>query len=269
MHILISFVQFVGCVLLAAIILSENSLRKGSGILVFNVLMLYSIFSIVQSLLIVSLYRIHIAKSQLPSWFCTGFNFFNLFLSSATNWAEALVALNRLIAIYFPFSYTIWISKVSLFCNIAFTLVFSLVIAVLPVFVITGNYPLLSSGACRFLANENWGVALFTLTVYLPIVFQGVSYILLFSKISYVTLRRHGRVHTNDGTSDRNVIEEKIFRQQTVLAKLFFAAYVWFCLCYLCAPVLLNVYPKWYYQILNCEHYGCEHCWPAVLLLHR
>ena len=246
--ILVSFVQYVGCVLLAVVILSEKSLRKGSGTLVINVLSLFFISSFLQSLFTVSVYRVHIARTPLPSWYCTGFGFFTMLLNSATNWADATVALNRLIAIYFPFFYTTWISNVSLFCNIAFTLVISLAFTVLPVFGILGNYPLQASGACGFFPNGNWGVVFFTLTMYLPIVFQGVSYIILFSKTSYITFRRHGRVQAFGGTSARKVNAEKIIRQRTVLAKSFFAAYVWYCVLYLFAPVFGAVYPKLYYQ---------------------
>ena len=189
-----------------------------------------------------------------------------LFFLICSNFADASVAVNRLIAVVLPHFYSTWTNPRILTCNILFCWVFAFSLAILPIFKISGTYHMLPFGACGYLTSGYAYWVVFVFGIYVPLGLTGISYYSLIFKIScpniFHLLRNRRNIVVADhkeipGTSQRNEKstankeKEKSAERKVSLIRSLYFSYVTFMVCYIPAPMANNFAQTWYFHPLN------------------
>lgn len=79
--------------------------------------------------------------------------------------------------------------------------------------------------------------------VTIPFCLEGAIYSVIFISDRVRTFRRHNQVH-NQLTVDTAGAQR--FMRRYKIAKMLFVAYVWYCVCFLPAPIASSLFPKMY-----------------------
>ncbi|XP_055332331.1 histamine H2 receptor-like [Paramacrobiotus metropolitanus] len=155
-------------------------------------------------------------------------------LNHANNWAGVLLALNRLVALVFPYHYTGKFSK--FFAALGIPLMWSYIfIGSIPLYNQTAvTNGLTSSGVCAIIQTFGlYSVVIGSCNTYLPICIMGAAYLAILINQKRAV---RGRVGTEQPV--RNNVERRL-----TMTKILFSTFLVNCVCLFPAPLIMHFYP--------------------------
>ncbi|XP_055330402.1 allatostatin-A receptor-like [Paramacrobiotus metropolitanus] len=225
---------FTCCLLMIMIVL--NKFQTGSGIMIAHSqivdFIICTILNIVQNATI-----LQVQSGRFTPIDCRTVQFLQMLFVFVGNWSAVFLAANRFVAIVMPFYY----KKVTTHWTLALSLLTAWAISLgcsLPMYlnfnVVLGMQP---TGACGTLkiTGPFFGIMGFVST-YLPIALLGVLYITLFLLQKFSRFTERYRTEPSERQRESH-------RRRIALAKVLFCSFLWYCLCMLPPPILINFYP--------------------------
>ncbi|OQV12346.1 hypothetical protein BV898_13374 [Hypsibius exemplaris] len=182
---------------------------------------------------------------------CSLFYLANVATIHAENWAALLLAVNRFVALALPHLYSDFVSRKSL-CLMIFTPWLIGISNSIPIYFGHGvDISRTPSGTCNIRTNGDlYGAVIWpAVGAYTPIALMGIIYFALFLRLVLarcICIKDH--MHTA-GSCECERMKRKRMRQVD-LAKILVVSYVWHCMCFLPAPILLTLFPQLYAQFV-------------------
>ncbi|GAV08319.1 hypothetical protein RvY_18032 [Ramazzottius varieornatus] len=239
--VILNFVTFV-------MILRTSSLRAGSGILIMHQAFSYGAICLVDFLL--NPFFVYLQfhnRLVIPSSVCLYSEAVADIFLQVPYWAMAILALNRLIAVSFPYHYPRFTTKPAVYSCIGFCWFMALV-SVIPISLgWTGHFHMSASGRCSHIPNAI-GVPYESFLTVAQRIVSGGSYILIGLKIIglHIQRRRNKNVAPEKNNSRRKACQEGTMKRRMDIVKMLFASYLWFQACSLPLVVIVTYYPRIY-----------------------
>ncbi|OQV17425.1 hypothetical protein BV898_08528 [Hypsibius exemplaris] len=221
----------------------RRRLHSGSNILVMHLMLLDLIIcGITYPLSITITYR-GMRGTQVDIN-CHAFLYFHMSVIFTENWANLVLAINRLFAIALPFLY----KKITTIPGLIFMIVLPWVMGLgvtLPVYFGIGGaliqtiFPL---RACTPAPRpDGYGIAWITLGAYVPLASIGLTYLSLCGRWIIKKVQKRQISPMQNEQAERQTAAVKA--RQIRLAKMLIASYLWHCMCFLSPPILLPSFP--------------------------
>ncbi|OQV15356.1 hypothetical protein BV898_10462 [Hypsibius exemplaris] len=229
--------------LLVSAVRRENS-RSGSRILLLHLMS-------TQLLLCGLLFPIHFITSYLalirrnPTISCSSFAFIHTSTTFAQNWSQALIAVNRFVAIGLPHHYRSWVSRRTLAAMIVAPWVTGFAITLPVYFGIGGDFTMNKAyGSCFAKVNGPYLTVWFALGNYVPLALTGVLYISLFVKLA--GRKRVISVHAVPavGNDEKGPRLTQTQRRHIAIARMLVVSVVCNGICLVPAPVITSFFPN-------------------------
>ncbi|XP_055342569.1 melatonin-related receptor-like [Paramacrobiotus metropolitanus] len=226
--------------LVAGLILANVRLRAGCGLLIGHYLIAHAALCFLSYPAIgIMIYQKLMLHWDLEIRFCGILMWIHMTIRYAGNWIESYVAINRLVALCFPFQYrrfanqrleqlmviVLWVTAGCLACLGCFDLG-----------VVYAKSPL---GSCGILQKDGFGVLTFVVGYYGPLGVAAAAYSVIYLKL-LLDRRRRKKIRQ---ANQRNGFQ-KPNRKRVVKANMMFVAFLWNSVCYLVWPMTLTVSPE-------------------------
>ncbi|XP_055340588.1 probable G-protein coupled receptor tkr-1 [Paramacrobiotus metropolitanus] len=180
--------------------------------------------------------------------FCTITMFFCLSVIYTVNWISLMIAINRVVAILFPYSYRYWARKRTIITMILISWMIPAVCNVLVSFRIGATFQLTEPwGACGVKVNNRIIFPLMTvICVAFPVGLEGVIYLCIFAILTWRKVRKVRRISVVASDSEMSAFRREVFVRRVKVTRMLFLSNVWYMVCFLPAPISSSLYPKQY-----------------------
>ncbi|XP_055341323.1 rhodopsin-like [Paramacrobiotus metropolitanus] len=241
---LVSFVGTVSSVLLLYVILNNQSLRSGCGILIAHLLFQELITCSVHYML----FSLKVFLRRLDVlWLddCQISPVFFVIVIHAGNWSSCFLACNRLVATVFPSAYEACMTTKMTVTMIVGSWIIGALCNIPPLFGYGLRFVASHLGTCEIIRFPGMVFSLIAaMGAYIPITLLGIMHITIYMRIRFRWLCDAGN-HSAAGCD--SVVWKKRLRRRIMIARMLFASFIWYCLCFLPVPVLLAVRPDMYF----------------------
>lgn len=237
--------------LLVVVVLSSRKLRTGSGVLIAYVHIVLTLqCSVNMPLLFAPVYQALLTNRTATDAYCRDTFPFQWAMSQVVSWSDMMIAINRMVAICFPYSYPKWTEKKALiimmiipWCS-GVTTIGCLRLGIGGVF--RSVPPWGACGAIMYpvMAQLN---AIFSTAI--PVGGSGVIYIVIFVVMAgrWLSLsRKSGNRLAPLQVSPAARQERKTVARRNKSAKILFVVYIWYGTCLSPTPIAASLYPVVY-----------------------
>jgi hypothetical protein len=235
---IISFVGAFNNILVLLVTWPRNRGTSGLNLLIFHFVSVNLFMCFINIPVSVLMVEGHRAGYVVPSSICNYIQAIYNIVSGVTNWADASLAINRCIALFFPHNYRMWSTKYVNLSLMTFAWIVSSV-AVLPMsFGIGGSMNLLPLGECAHQPYGFLGRCLTGLVVLAPFSVAGGGSALILWK-SYKISRNRVAAISSDG--NRRVVLRRL--------RMMLFTFLWTVICNVPSGVLILNLPSLFVRV--------------------
>ncbi|OWA52605.1 hypothetical protein BV898_17053 [Hypsibius exemplaris] len=228
--------------ILFTVIIRSRTLRSGAGVLILHVIANCFITSAIHN----PIHGILVYGDNFwfarPRDICKYVHFLMGFTQFANNWAEASLAVNRLVAVVFPFAYKAWSTRKVTGIMIIICWFISTACLIPYLFEVGGKFYSTAQGQCTIEISDKLGGILTIIAVYLPYGIVGLISVLVVS-VMYVRALR-GR--SQDRTPLPGTRQAVIYRKRLIVTKMLLVSFLFDVMCTVPNPIILASFPTLY-----------------------
>ena len=235
-------------VILLNAVLSQQILKSGIGILIANLLILQLISCIIHFPVFAS----QVYLNKLGYFFDVHCDLYVTFIAiiHVGHFIQCFISINRFIAIIFPHHYRSLCSRKTVTFSIIVSWLLGFGLTSLFYFHIGGKFTLGVTGGCEpFVTNPDVFMIITSFNSYLPISILGVLYFFIFIQM---TLKGHVSKWQSvyDGEPQTLAVKQRQERR-VVIARMLFVSFLWYFVCLLPIPMVLDIHPDLYRKNLH------------------
>ncbi|OWA52612.1 hypothetical protein BV898_17060 [Hypsibius exemplaris] len=232
--------------LLFLVIIRSRTLRSGAGVLILHVItncfITCAIHNPIHGILI---YGDNVWFAR-PRNICKYVHFLLGLTQFANNWAEASLAVNRLVAIVFPFAYKAWSTRKVTLGMIVMCWLIAIACYMPYVLEVSGKFIVTKEGQCTVQVVGSVGVFLTFLAVYGPYGLVGliiaVVFLFMYLRVCCLSQRPSGIVNPQQARQD------VIYRRRLSVTKMLFISFLFDVMCMMPQAIFLTSFPRIYME---------------------
>ncbi|OWA52597.1 hypothetical protein BV898_17046 [Hypsibius exemplaris] len=242
--IAISLIGILTNGVLFCVITRSRTLRSGAGILIIHVIINCLGMSVVHSpITAVLIYGDNFWFAH-PRDVCKYVHFLQSIQQYANNWAEVSLAVNRLVAMIFPFAYKAWSTRKVTGMMIAVCWSISGVCSIPFLFEVGGKFGSTEQGQCIVIQTKGILKSFLTpIAIYVPYGVVGGIAVLVFLVLYVRGFRSH---RSGDGAPGDSTRKAVTFRRRLNVTKMLLISVVFDVLCTVTQPMVQAAFPVLY-----------------------
>ncbi|OWA52611.1 hypothetical protein BV898_17059 [Hypsibius exemplaris] len=229
--------------ILFSVIIRSRALRSGAGLLILHVLANGFVENAVHN----PIHGILIYGDNVwfvrPHGICTYVHVLMGFTQFANNWAEASLAVNRLVAVIFPFAYKVWSTRKVTGMMIVLSWLISVASYLPNCFGVGGQFYATEQGQCTVQIFNKFGSFLVAVAVYVPYGIVGIITVFLFL---FMYVRGFGGYRGRGAPWRPGSQQDVLYRRRLTVTNMLLMSFLFDVMCAVPLPIFLASFPSVY-----------------------